>query len=149
MRNDLISRPGLRRQLAVWMERLRIAGECGDCEAEILQDVLNLVDAQAVITLEPITGDTSDGYHTFNELYHHRAILFSVICNSMPGIAWKAKKHHDGRCTTACSSSALKRLLDRQHTTTTLTPIGIYSSARRLNLLPNGMVTRQIRRLSA
>ena len=28
-------------------------------------------------TLGPkITGNTSDGYHTFNELYHHRAVLF-------------------------------------------------------------------------
>lgn len=27
-------------------------------------------------------GEVSDGYHTFNELYHHRAILFSVICNA-------------------------------------------------------------------
>lgn len=41
-------------------------------------------------------GEVSDGYHTFNELYHHRAILFSVICNSRPDIAWKSKKHHDG-----------------------------------------------------
>ena len=24
----------------------------------------------------------SDGYHTFEELYHHRMMLFSVICNS-------------------------------------------------------------------
>lgn len=44
----------------------------------------------------PITGDTSDGYHTFNELYHHRAVLFNVICNGRPGLAWKSKKHHDG-----------------------------------------------------
>ena len=29
-------------------------------------------------------GELSDGYHTFNELYHHRAILFSVICNTYP-----------------------------------------------------------------
>lgn len=28
---------------------------------------------------EPVTGSTSDGYHTFDELYHHRAVLFSVI----------------------------------------------------------------------
>lgn len=38
----------------------------------------------------------SDGYHTFNELYHHRAVLFSVICNSHKEIAWKSLKHHDG-----------------------------------------------------
>ena len=41
-------------------------------------------------------GDLSDGYHTFNELYHHRAILFSVICNSMPDKAWKSKLHDTG-----------------------------------------------------
>lgn len=43
-----------------------------------------------------ITGDTSDGYHTFNELYHHRAILFSVIVGMFPGKSWKSMKHHDG-----------------------------------------------------
>ena len=42
------------------------------------------------------TGDLSDGYHTFNELYHHRAVLFSVIVNQNKEIAWKSKKHHDG-----------------------------------------------------
>lgn len=43
-----------------------------------------------------VTGDTSDGYHTFNELYHHRAVLFSVIVKAFPDRAWKARKHHDG-----------------------------------------------------
>jgi hypothetical protein len=41
-------------------------------------------------------GNLSDGYHTFNELYHHRAILFAVICNSMPDKAWKSKLHDTG-----------------------------------------------------
>lgn len=41
-------------------------------------------------------GDVSDGYHTFNELYHHRAVLFSVICNLMPEKAWKSKHHDTG-----------------------------------------------------
>lgn len=41
-------------------------------------------------------GEVSDGFHTFNELYHHRAILFSVICNSMPEKAWKSKLHNTG-----------------------------------------------------
>ena len=50
------------------------------------------------LTLVPETGigDLSDGYHTFNELYHHRAILFSVICNTFKDRAWKSKKHDDG-----------------------------------------------------
>ena len=45
---------------------------------------------------EKIDGDTSDGYHTFNELYHHRAVLFSVIVKAFPERAWKSRKHHDG-----------------------------------------------------
>ena len=59
--------------------------------ANLLQDALALLKAQ-----EPITGETSDGYHTFNELYHHRAVLFSVIVANYPDRAWKSKKHHDG-----------------------------------------------------
>lgn len=41
-------------------------------------------------------GEFSDGYHTFNELYHHRAILFSIICNANKQLAWKSKLHDDG-----------------------------------------------------
>ena len=40
--------------------------------------------------------DISDGYHTFDELYHHRMVLFSIICNQNKDIAWKSKLHHDG-----------------------------------------------------
>ena len=46
--------------------------------------------------MREINGDTSDGYHTFNELYHHRAILFSVIVKTFPDKAWKSLRHHDG-----------------------------------------------------
>lgn len=42
-------------------------------------------------------GSTSDGYHTFDELYHHRMILFATICNlTDPKKTWKSWKHHDG-----------------------------------------------------
>lgn len=41
-------------------------------------------------------GELSDGYHTFNELYHHRAILFAMICNQNKDHAWKSKMHSDG-----------------------------------------------------
>lgn len=57
---------------------------------------IRVLNETPTLTQPPITGDTSDGYHTFNELYHHRAILFSVICNERPEVAWKSKKHHDG-----------------------------------------------------
>ena len=41
-------------------------------------------------------GEVSDGYHTFNELYDHRAKLFAVICNTNKNIAWKSKLHDTG-----------------------------------------------------
>lgn len=43
-----------------------------------------------------VSGDTSDGYHTFDELYYHRMVLFSIICNQSKNLAWKSMKHHDG-----------------------------------------------------
>jgi len=41
-------------------------------------------------------GEFSDGYHTFNELYYHRMILFKVICHVFKDKAWKSWKHSDG-----------------------------------------------------
>lgn len=43
-----------------------------------------------------VSGDTSDGYHTYDELYYHRMMLFAVICNTYKDRAWKSKKHADG-----------------------------------------------------
>ena len=54
------------------------------------------VAGQLIVTPETGIGDLSDGYHTFNELYHHRAVLFSLICNAFKSCAWKSKKHSDG-----------------------------------------------------
>ena len=41
-------------------------------------------------------GDFSDGFHTFNELYHQRAVLFAVIVKQNKSLAWKSHKHEDG-----------------------------------------------------
>jgi hypothetical protein len=39
-----------------------------------------------------IDGNTSDGHHTFNELYDHRCMLFIRLClRDVPHAAWK---HH-------------------------------------------------------
>ena len=43
-----------------------------------------------------ITGETSDGYHTFNELYEHRHALFLALAQSNYKDAWMCKKHGDG-----------------------------------------------------
>lgn len=42
------------------------------------------------------TKDISDGYHTFGQLYHDRAVLFAIICNTYKDNAWKSKQHDDG-----------------------------------------------------
>ena len=60
---------------------------------DAINGVLQIIDEQPTVE---INGNTSDGYHTFNELYHHRAILFAVICNANKDKAWKSKKHSDG-----------------------------------------------------
>ena len=38
----------------------------------------------------------NDGYHTFKELYHHRALLFASIVAMNKDVAWKSKQHSDG-----------------------------------------------------
>lgn len=55
--------------------------------------IIDEFDADSVFE---VSGETSDGYHTFDELYHHRAALFSVICNARPDLAWKSKLHDTG-----------------------------------------------------
>ena len=41
------------------------------------------------------TKNISDGHHTFGDLYKNRIILFCVLCNLLPEISWKSKKHFD------------------------------------------------------
>lgn len=78
-------------------ERLRMLDYCGDTVAWNIGGEIKALPAADVVPV-PKTGigDASDGFHTFNELYHHRAILFSVICNLMREKAWKSKRHDTG-----------------------------------------------------
>lgn len=41
-------------------------------------------------------GELSDGSHTFNSLYHQRAVLFAALVDAYSELAWKSKKHEDG-----------------------------------------------------
>ncbi|MGL6099523.1 MAG: hypothetical protein ACRC0G_07845 [Fusobacteriaceae bacterium] len=41
-------------------------------------------------------GSISDGYHSFDELYRHRMVLFACICNMQPDASWKSLYHSDG-----------------------------------------------------
>lgn len=42
------------------------------------------------------TKDISDKWHTFDELYYHRMVLFLAIQKANLDKSWKSKKHHDG-----------------------------------------------------
>ena len=42
-------------------------------------------------------GEVSDGYHTFDELYEHRTVLFACICKLvLPDNVWRSDLHSDG-----------------------------------------------------
>ena len=75
-----------------YLNEIEVMGAC------ITTSKSYLTPEQAITAMlgSEINGDTSDGYHTFNELYHHRAVLFSVIVRDHRELAWKARKHHDG-----------------------------------------------------
>lgn len=41
--------------------------------------------------------EVSDGYHSFNELYQHRARLFSTLMHAYPKRSWWSHRHHDNK----------------------------------------------------
>lgn len=90
LRNSILHTSGTP---ADWWMRLHeiVTGEDDfPVPAETMSAIAELIEPQ------PIDGSTSDGYHTFNELYHHRAVLFSVIVAKFADRAWKSKLHADG-----------------------------------------------------
>lgn len=80
--------------IEVIQERLKMLRDrellCAD-ECRVLRILVDEIEQQC-----EINGETSDGYHTFNELYHHRAVLFSVVVAANSERAWKSKLHNDG-----------------------------------------------------
>ncbi len=43
------------------------------------------------------TGEVSDGYHTFDELYEHRCTLYVALVQHVPNRAWRSYLHDDGK----------------------------------------------------
>lgn len=41
-------------------------------------------------------GSVSDGYHTFDELYEHRCVLFLSLVSQAPALSWFSATHNDG-----------------------------------------------------
>lgn len=57
---------------------------------------LHTIQSKINTQLSTLKGELSDGFHTFNELYYHRMILFSVVLKYNKEKAWKSKLHYDG-----------------------------------------------------
>ena len=58
-------------------------------------DDINRLIIESKLSGEIFTKEISDGHHTFSELYRHRIVLFCTLCNLLPEISWKSKKHFD------------------------------------------------------
>lgn len=77
-----------------------------DCEFtfpdELDFDVPGKLTSPPYVRKDKAPGDTSDGWHTFDELYEHRTILFASLCNchqiwNIPlDVTFRSWKHHDG-----------------------------------------------------
>ena len=69
----------------------------GNVPLTYCDDILETIDeAIARQSVKSDIGETSDGYHTFNELYEHRTALLATLCNMRSDISWKSMKHDDG-----------------------------------------------------
>jgi hypothetical protein len=55
-----------------------------------------LAGKEAVVNQSLTTGEISDGYHTFNELYEHRHALFLNLMSGIGYEPWISRLHHDG-----------------------------------------------------
>ena len=60
------------------------------------RDLYKYIEALEQHSCEDV-GELSDGYHTFNQLYRQRAVLFACIVKQNKNKAWKSFKHSDGK----------------------------------------------------
>lgn len=86
----------------LFMKPERVTDLLVEAGFDILKPIVKLNDfanRQTVFQQKKLISDTgklSDGYHTFDELYYHRMVLFAVICRQNRNRAWKSWKHADG-----------------------------------------------------
>ena len=57
----------------------------------------DVVDAPVILEIpDSGIGDLSDGYHTFNQLYYQRMMLFVALVRVYKSLSWKSRRHEDG-----------------------------------------------------
>lgn len=74
-------------------------------------------------------GDVSDGFHTFNELYDHRCLLFLALMRAHPADSWFTMEHHDGEVWTGWFIAGLT--LPTRKVITYHLPMKFWDSAKR------------------
>ena len=97
-----------------WCVDMRYLEENEDLDRVVLTDESGEHEDCVFVPIEDAPSDTSDGYHTFAELYDHRAALLVSTCNLIIAIAammrlggndndalfartvCKSRRHHDG-----------------------------------------------------
>lgn len=78
-----------------------------ESELQRLIDFSDRGDGESILDYDELTGETSDGYHTFNELYEHRNLLFLNWMQTLQRLhfmdqdkesvhPWWSRKHSDG-----------------------------------------------------
>lgn len=84
--------------------------EAGDLDLVVLNDESGDMDSREFVPKANAPAYTSDGYHTFAELYEHRTGLLAALCNVAAGVMmtegiepehmgcliFKSWHHHDG-----------------------------------------------------
>lgn len=57
-------------------------------------------DALNILIKESDTNKISDGYHTFDQLYEHRIVLYIALCKELDDTfkhhVWRSKRHSNG-----------------------------------------------------
>ena len=80
----------------VQLDAMGVTVACSECGATI-PSCMTEAEAVAAWNARAVSGDTSDGYHTFDELYYHRTALFACLVSMQPRqMAFKSWKHSDG-----------------------------------------------------
>jgi hypothetical protein len=72
------------------------SGVGADSKTVIIDAVSDDGDLIEVVVPKMNVGDISDGFHTFDELYRHRSVIFLVLMAEYPELSWYSEKHHDG-----------------------------------------------------
>lgn len=89
-RREVAARLRKTRGIMAFVDALGIDPDGDWCWTDVSRRVAELIDPPE------ITEDTSDGYHTFGQLYYQRMALFAVLVQEHKDCAWKTWNHEDG-----------------------------------------------------